>query len=232
VAQDLPINPSRISLCCLRVTRLNDDGTPADPPNNAFVSRKLISLQIRPDVQAASTKTLVGGCDSELLGVYNIPPIFMGQELTLSKGHLEPAMEEMLLGGTVIFDGSDIPVPIGVNWPSAGTTPPPVAIEAWARNILKDHPPGATDTRPSAPGGAAYPYTRYLWPMTRWAPDNNQLDADFQPINMVATVQGNVNWGVGPWGDQPHASGSQGFYVFDTITLPAESLTYTSTASS
>jgi hypothetical protein len=219
----------------MRFTRLNADGTPAAPPMNGYVTRKVITLQIRPSVQAAAVKSLVGACDSELIAVWNQPPIFMGNELSLAKGLLEPALEEMMTGGAVILDDSTPnAVPIGVHFPDGATTPPPICVEAWSRNVLKDHAPSTADIYPGvspAPPPRHYPFTRYLWPMTFWAPDNTQLDADFQPQAFVAAVQGNLNWGIGPWGDQPWPSGSQGFYVFDTIDLPAATGTYISSGS-
>jgi hypothetical protein len=226
MAQANAIAPARISVCAARFTRLDADGTPADPPKNGFVTCKIISVGMSPVITDADQKELAGGCD-DIIATWETPPKFRGWTLTLSKGLIEPALEELIFGGDVILDDSTIPVPIGMQWPAGGTTPPPVAAEFWSKAVLEDHQPGPSDT---GVVGRSYPYIRYVFPWTYWAPGDGTLDADLQPVGATASTRGNVNWGLGPWGDQPIASLSQGFYVYDD-DIPDCSTNYVSSGS-
>lgn len=224
--QATAIAPTKVNLCAARFTRLDADGTSAAPPKNGFVTHQLVSLGISVVVTDAEEKELAGGCD-QIIASWTSPAKSKGYTLSLSKGLIEPALEAMLFGGSLILDDSTIPVPIGRQFPAVGDSPPYVAAEFWSKLVTEDHSPGPADT--GIPN-RSYPYIRFVYPMTFWVPGDDTLDADFQPVLAEGTTRGNSGWGLGPWGDQPVAASAQGFYVYDD-DIPAASPNYISSGS-
>jgi hypothetical protein len=187
------ICPNSIQICALRVTRLNTDGSAAAGPNNAYVTDRLMTFTMTPDIEDGDDKVLVGGCDC-ISARYRSMDKLKGFTLALTSTAVEPAMMEMMLGATVIADGSTLPVAIGVNWPtqlscSAGQQPP-VAVEAWSKAWVDDR---------AAP---SYPYIRWVFPMSFWQMDEQELGNDFLEFSLNGYTRSNENWGTGPYNDQ------------------------------
>lgn len=197
---------SAIHLCRIRVTRVDATGNPLDVENNVYVSDKSIMLGTTPDVLAGEVKDQKGGCD-QLLATYRGQDILKRYNLELDQGVVEPALEEMLTGGSAIMDGSN--GVIGVWFPiPCGTQQPYVAFEAWEDLWDCDH-------QPSEP----YRYVHWIFPSTRWQKGASSLQNDFRLPKFTGFSQGNSAWGLGPFGDQPEAAEPTGGWFF-TNTIP------------
>lgn len=200
---------SLIHLCFVRVTRLDSVGNPVAGPNNVFVSDKSMMLNITPDVLAGEVKDQKSGCD-KLLATYRGQDILKRFNLELDLGVDQPALEEMLTGGSAITDTAGDP--IGVNFPlPCGTDQPFVALEAWQDLWDCDH-------QPSTP----YPYVRWVFPASRWQRGAVSLQNDFTNPKYAGFTLGNPNWGLGIFGDQPQAIEANGGRFYDTVIPTAD----------
>lgn len=217
------ICPTTLHLCRTRVTRLLADLTVAPAPNNAYVTESQIKLAYTVDVTNGASQELITGCNKPRV-TYRQPDRFNRFGFSLDLSALEPALVEMMTGATLILDGSAIPIPAGFNWPAVGSSPPPVAIEAWVDNWIND-----------AQAAAPFRYTRYIWPATYWRPDDGTLENDFKTESLAGFSQQNAGWGVGPYGDQlvggaAKAVGANGGVLYSD-TMPSPVCGYKSTAS-
>jgi hypothetical protein len=223
--QNPQICPTTIHLCRLRVTRLVASGAVASPPNNAYVTGSSIKLDYGIDVTDGEEKQLVTGCDTNRV-TYRGADKFKRFTFGLDLAALEPALVEMMTGAALILDSSTIPVPIGFNWPLLNSAPPPVAIEAWVDNWIDD-----------AQAATPFRYTRYVWPMTFWRPDDGTLENEFKTESLSGYSRSNSLWGNGPYGDQvepgtvtPKAITAMGGVIFSD-TMPASVCGYKATTS-
>lgn len=194
-----------LHLCFIRITRVSATGNPTPGPNNVYVSDKPMTLVVTPDILAGEVKDLKGGCD-QLLATYRGQDILKRYNLELNMAVVEPALEEMLTGGSIITVSTD---PIGVQFAAPCNTQQPfVAIEAWQDLWDCDH-------QPATP----YPYIRWLWPASRWQKGDVTLQNDFMQPKFTGFTVGNPQWGEGIFADQPEAAQPYGCYFFDT-TIP------------
>jgi hypothetical protein len=203
-----------IHLCRVRVTRLNDDGTPAAGPNNVYVSDKPLTLGITPTYEAGKDSTLVGGCDC-IIATYRGFDKLKRLEFELDLGALEWGLFEMLTGAAAILDGSDV---IG-NWFNdnafncSQAAQPNVAVEGWQT---------AWEDDGQSPD---FNYVHWLFPSTFWSVSGMTLENDFNQPKMTGFSRGNPAWGEGIYGDQPEAAGALGGGWY-TNTIPAASCGY------
>jgi hypothetical protein len=206
---------STVDICALRATRLNDDGTPADPPNNVYVVQDLIQLQFTPNIKEGTVRELVGGCGGCDLAYKEDEDVFQRFDLELQAARLEPGLLEMLLGTAVIQDSTDlIGAHLGVKI-SCGTPRARVALEAWSTRWLPTDEPDPV-----------YPHIHWLWVSTAWTLGQNTLQADFGPVVLSGKSRANSAWSIGPYGDQPEAALGQAMFWFDAGELPTATCDY------
>lgn len=181
-----PICPTNIHFCAFRTTRLNDDGSLAAGPNNAYVTGSPVTLSITPNVIAGEIKQVISGPDC-ICASYHGKDKLQFFDLGLDLCALEPGLIEMLTGSPLITDASDIPVPIGFSWPDqldcAEPGQPPVAIEGWATTWIDD-----------GPAPAPYGFTRYVWPMSFWQFDAWTVQNDFLVPKFKGWTRSNRVW--------------------------------------
>jgi hypothetical protein len=201
-----------IHLCAIRVTRLDDLGDPSPGPNNVFVSDNSIMLGVTPEIEAGEEKNLVGGCDC-IIASYKGKDKLKRFSLELDQGLLEPALLEMLLGGSAILDGVD---PIGMWWPSQlsceDDTQPNLCFEGWQDLWEDDHL--------SNEGG--FRYLHWIWPSTYWQIGDHSLQNDFNQPKVTGFSRGNPNWGLGIFGDLPEAAEPLGGWFYDDAKPTAQ----------
>jgi hypothetical protein len=198
-----------IRFCAFRVTLLDAFGNVAAGPNNSYVSGKGIDIAETLDIDAGTERTVRNGCDC-IVAEYKPDPIVKRRLLTLNRAALEPALESMMLGDTVILSGSD---PIGVSDASLVTcstnTRPRVAFEAWLDAYDVDHP------------DPDLPYVHFVWPSTKWTPGGTlAFGSDFQQPSLDGFSQENPLWGHGPYTDQPEAVSTRTYFY--TATAPPD----------
>jgi hypothetical protein len=199
------ICPAVIRLCAIRLTALDAVGNPVAGPNNVYVSSNSIMLSVKPNVEAGEDKTLVGGCDC-IIATYRGKDKLKWFEFELDQGVLEPGLQEMMLGSSVITDGDSNP--IGNWWPEqlgcdvAGQ--PNVCLEAW-QDLWEDDHQFATP----------YQFLHYIWPSTSWEIGDFELQNDFMQPKLTGYSRSNPAWGEGIFHDAPETVQPIGGYWFD-----------------
>ena len=204
----------------IRASRLDATGNPVAGPNNVVVSDKPITLNVTPVVEAGQDKTLTGGCDC-VIATYRGYDKLKRFDFELDTGVLEPALIEMLVGGTIISSGAD---PIGVWWSDqslqCGSTPQAnVMFEAWQDAWETDHQ------------HAVLPYIHWIWPSTYWQIGAHSLQNDFLQPKITGFSRGNTAIGDGIFGDLPalETIGPLGGFFYDD-TIPTATCGYESHA--
>lgn len=194
--RDTPCGLS-LGICRLRITLLDSTGCVASAADNSFVLADLISLQSTPNIETGTDTTLIGGCGCKIAS-YKAPDTIKRYDLTLTTPIKSAALEALLLtgnsAGSVLYDDSTDPVPVGFSAPTAlgcGEEQLPVAVEAWTKNWVDD----AQD--------ADLPWIHWVFPQTLWAPGQETANNDFAQPDFVGFSRTNSCWGDGPYGDGP-----------------------------
>lgn len=201
--------PCGVSLhvCTIRITVLDPDtGAVEDAEDNSYVTGKSLSVQVTPTIEAGADITLTGGCDC-VVASYRGTDKLKRFEFEMNVAALEPAMIAMMVGGTIINDGT---YDTGVAWPSAlecGEAEPAVAFEFWT-----DHWNGDAQD-------PDYPYIHHVYPQTRWQIGQQQYQNDFAQPVLTGFSRQNLAWGDGPYGDGPGADIRNGGWFY-TDTAP------------
>lgn len=196
-----------VSICALRVTKLDAVGLVAAGPNNSYVTDSLTEIQASPDIKTGDEVELANGCGCDIVS-YKNDDILKRWTLQVTLGRLEPALQSLLLGGDVIYDASDVPVPIGWHWPvqqlcSAGGQPN-VAVEAWAKAVDYDHQ------------DQDYPWWHFVWPWAKFQIGQVTLGSAASTIPVSGFTRSNPGWGLGPYGDAPEPIEQAGAVFLDT----------------
>jgi hypothetical protein len=208
--------PSAIHLCYARFTRLNAVGQPVAGPNNVYVINTPMMLTVTPDILAGEVRDLKGGCD-QLIATYRGQDILKRYNLELDIATVEPGLDEMLTGGSIILGGTSGTDPIGVqNQLACNTQQPYTAIEFW-QDLWN------CDNQPSSP----FQYLRWVWPSSRWQNGAVTLQNDFMQPKFTGFTVGNSNLGTGIFHDWPTTVQADGAYFFDN-TLPSAACGYQS----
>lgn len=219
MAQATAICPGSVHICKARFSRLNSDGTFKAGANSHVVTDAIMSVDFTPTVESGDDKKVVSGCDCIPLRYRGFDKL-MGFELKFQLTALNPSLNELLLGASLLVDTSTIPVPVGNVWPnqiSCATTPqPPVACEFWTDAWINDRqvdPPSR--------------YIRWVFPMAFFQLDASKLENDFFLPAFTGWTRQNPNW-VNVYGDWPAGIAGSfvgGAYFWDT-TQPASSCSY------
>lgn len=203
-------------ICRARFTRLTTVGNVASGPNNSWVTDKITELTITPEIETGDDRVLRNGCGG-IIASAKLPDLRKRWTLALSKGSVEPGLDELLLGDTVILAGS---TPIGT-WShpqigSAGLAPPPVALEVWAKNWAFDHQ------------DPTYPWIHLVFPMSEWQRAAETLSDDLAISPVAGFTRVNPLWGHGPYAAQPEAvaSGADRGLFFTATDPPAADCAY------
>ncbi len=175
--------------CLVRITRLDSNGN-VIAGNNAYVSDKLISVGVTPNIEAGNSFSVRNGCGCGVAR-RKFPDTFNWWELSLNTAALEPEMQAFMLGAETITDSGDV---VGLAFPSALSceeSAPAVAFEFWAENIV------------GSGKSADYPYFHWVFPSTTWVMGDNTFEEGPAQPTLNGTSQTNSNWGEGPYGDGP-----------------------------
>lgn len=174
-------------ICAARVTELDVLGNAG---GDVYVTDKQVSLAFAPNIDTGATFSQRNGCGCSLAR-FRSEDVFNWWDFTFTDGALEPAMQAMMLGTTVIVDGSD---QVGAHFPVAldcEDVRPQVGFEIWTKHIVGS----STDS--------AFPYIHWVWPATVWQVGDNTAEEDFMNPVLTGFSRSNPLWGSGPHGDGP-----------------------------
>jgi hypothetical protein len=211
---------STVEICAVRATRLASDGTVSPDADNVYIVQDLIQLQFTPNIREGEEREMIGGCGGCVIAHKTDEDNLRRFDLELQSGRLEPGLEEMLLGATVIEDTNG---PLGFLYGPARACGVPqnrVAFEAWSKRWTVDDEQDPV-----------FPWWHWVWPSVSWVPGQNTLQADFGPIVLTGKTRANTAWGFGPYGDQPaDVAGNQIGVWASAAELPVGTCDYSSTA--
>lgn len=194
-----------LSLCRIRVARLEPNGVPDPGAGNLYVSDAQISLTLGLEISEGDDFEQKNGC-GDICFAFKDRDKIKGLNLELSLCDADPQMAELLTGGTVFTSGSEA---VGYALPPVGDVGNEfgVSVEAWTKNIS-----GSTLD-------ADYPYVRWVMPKTFWTFSDKTFENG--PIVQAFTGKGeeNANWHDGPANDWDFTSTSLFQYAGDT-SLP------------
>lgn len=192
-----------LQFCRMRVAVLNPDGTPKEGAGNLYVTDQQISLGIGLNLEAGADMVQKTGCD-EIAFSHKTRDKVKNLTLQLSLAIAEPQITQMLIGGTLLLDGSGNTR--GYALPEVGEVgnEDGVSIEGWVKNI-----DGSTLN-------ADWPYIRWVLGKTFWTPADRTLENNPIVNNFTGTGEENANWGDGPANDWDYASDRLYQYAGDT----------------
>lgn len=207
-----------LHVCRIRVTRLAADGSVAAGPNNVYVSDEIVTVGKNPNLETGQESNLVNGCGC-IVATRKDPDRLKRYDFTMNQSALEPALQEMMVGATVILDESTDPVPIG-NWHpnqiGCDFEPSYVAFEFWVDAWVDDAP------------SVDWPYIHFLYPRMSWQEGNQTYGNEFTQPVLNGFTRSNDSWGEGVHGDQPEAvpTGVPGGWWYEDSVLPTAECGY------
>jgi len=178
-------------LCRTRVTQLDGLGNVVDAVGNSYVSDRMVSIGLEPNIEQGNTFTRRNGCGCAI-SRFKVNDIFNWFEFTFEDGALEPEMQAMMLGSDTITDGADV---VGLAFGSAlacDDDPPAVALEFWTQHLDEN---GGLDE--------FHPYIHWVFPYTSWQLGGNTAEEDFMANALTGFSRSNARWGQGPYSDGP-----------------------------
>jgi hypothetical protein len=215
-----------MSLCAARFTRLDPTtGFLAPGPNNSYVTTQTISLGFDPVVSEGEDRELRGSCDCMIVQ-FKANDILKRWNLTLNMGQREPGLEELLTGAAAIH-AQDATL-IGANHVAplaCGANPPAVAVEGWSKAMHDDAQRGD------------WPWIRWVWLYSIWAPGGGTLEAGFQQPAFTGSSRSNPQLDLDAvYGDFPAGVANQltehGGWFHDTFKPASTDCNYAAASSS
>jgi hypothetical protein len=174
----------------MRVTKVDAQGNVSGSVDNSYVSDKLVSIGLSPNIETGNTFSLRNGCGCSI-SRFKSNDVFNWFEFTFAGGALEPEMMAMMLGAETIEDGTDI---VGIAFPgnlACDEDEPAVALEFWTKHIVGSGQDGT------------YPWIHWVFPKTVWQLADNTAEEDFLQTALTGFSRTNTQWGSGPYGDGP-----------------------------
>lgn len=194
-----------LSLCRLRIARLDASGVPEPGAKNLYVTDSQISLTLGLEISEGDDFEVKNGCGDICFSFKDRDQI-KGLNLELAVCTADPELTELLTGGDLLTSGGDT---VGYALGSVGSVGNEngVSVEAWTKNIS------------GSSLDADYPYVRWVFPKTFWTHSDRTFENG--PITHSYTGEGqeNVNWFDGPANDWDYTSDRLFQYAGDT-TLP------------
>lgn len=207
-----------INVCAARYTRLNSLGNVADPPDNTIVSDATLSVAVTPVYADGADVEQRSGCDCVVVS-YRSEDVFKRWELEMPQTKLQPSVQEMLLGGTLVTgsDGSaTVPTGIAYAGPVAcGQSRDRVQVEFWTMHVTD----GSDAQDPT------FPWIHHVYPNMSFTLSNQTYEGGtFANPTLSGFTRTNSQWGDGPYGDGPGVDMPHGGWFYtDDPTLPTAS---------
>lgn len=178
-------------VCAVRLTKVDCNGNVVAGSTNSYVTDKLISIGLSPNIETGTTFSLRSGCGCSI-SRFRGEDIFNWFEFTIAAGGLEPEMLALMLNAETIVDGADI---VGLAFPSESESCDPcsdsVALEFWTKHIVGSGQDGI------------HPWIHWVFPMSVWQMGDNTAEEDFLQTALTGFSRTNTQWGDGPYGDGP-----------------------------
>lgn len=188
-------------VCATRVTRLDENGSPMTGAGNGLVSNALISAQIDPDVEAATTSTVKNACGDVCATARDCDKL-LGVNVTLNLCQLDAQLLYFAIGGDLFLDlaGDGVGDVLGMQLPlSTDACANGVALELFAKAW-----DGGQQATPPFGGGTAVAYYHFVFPKVTFQIGQNTFEDAFATITLNGYSSENSNITAnGPYDDWP-----------------------------
>jgi len=177
---------------CMRLSRLSATGAPIVGPDNLYVTDSLVRVNYTPRYETSDPVTKRNGRGRLCL---NVPGTrqFAGMDLTIEVCEDDPALTELLQGGSVLTTGVGADV-IGYQFPGADDADATFGLEVWTEAWTGDS------------RDPALPWFRYAFPLCSVSQGERSASAEPDENTYEGTASANAAWGDGPLGDWTHDS--------------------------
>jgi hypothetical protein len=177
---------------CMRLSRLDATGAPIVGPDMMYVTDSLVRVNYTPRYETTDAVTKRNGRGKLCL---NVPGRrqFAGMDLSLEVCEDDPALVELLQGGSVLTTGAGADV-IGYQFPGTDEADATFGLEVWTEAWNGDS------------RDAVHPYFRYVLPLCSVSQGERSLAAEPDENTYEGTASANAAWGNGPVNDWTHDS--------------------------
>ena len=209
----------QVSVCALRVARLQDDGVPLPGADNLYVSDALAELTVTAVYTDGEEIEENNACGATLVS-YRAPDTFKRLDFTLNLVIPDPELSEMLSQNSEAITASGGRV--GYGYPSIGQLPSlgGVSLEFWSKQIDD----GTQD--------ADFPWAWWVMPRARnLRVGDRTFGSGAVPTSFAGQAYENENWFDGPLNDWPSTS-DRVLQWIPSATIPEAACGYASLASS
>jgi hypothetical protein len=200
---------STLTVCAMRVIRLDTDGTPLAGESSLYVTDSLILLGHTPITPDRERLEQLNGCGDQCVLYLGPPKPVESDDLTMNLCSLDAELVEMLAGGTVITEDYDT---VGyLSATDSSINEDGVSIEAWSI---------AWAGRERKLKGASPAYWRHFWPKTTWTVGATTLENGVGVLPLTGVGEVNSGWGTGLAADPiPVSVGESvhGYWLDDAI---------------
>lgn len=176
-------------ICVLRATLVDAAGNVV-AGDNSYVSDKVISIGVRPNIEEGATFSSRNGCGCSIAR-FKANDTFNWFEFTLAQNALEPELQAMMLGSAVITEGADVVGQAFTGALECEDDEPAVALEFWTKHILGSGQDGI------------HPWIHWVFPKTVWRLGDNTFEEGIANPTLEGFSRTNTQWGGGPYGDGP-----------------------------
>lgn len=193
----------------LRVCKLDATGAPITATGSYFTTNGFLKLSFTPEYTSGD-EVEVKAADGSTCVYYQTLDTLKRVAITLDICGPDPELSQILAGGTLLSDGSDV---VGLASPAAGSlaTPNGIGIEVWSKAVL------------NGKIAATNPYWRWVFPYAQMhAAGERTLENGALANSFEGWGLGNEEFGSGPLGDWVYTTASPYQYA-RVAAFPASS---------
>lgn len=174
----------------IRGTRIDECGAPAGGVDGAVVTKGFAEVSMTDNVESPD-EFKPKNAQGEFEATERSRPQLNWIETVVSLTRVSPPFFEMLTGSRLIYDDSDIPMPIGFATDTDTYASASFALEVWT-NIAKSQ--GAA----CGVGGRRYGYLLLPWLLEGTIGDFTIANAEIS-FTITSITSSGSDWGVGPY---------------------------------
>lgn len=177
-------------VCALRVSRLSSTCACVAGATNAVVSSAIVRLQASPEYETGDEFVQKNGCGDIVINIKDADRL-KRINLTMELATRDMSLLELLTGGTVYTEGSDI---VGFARRGVGASAPdPVAMELWTKAVSSS---GNCVTEAAA-------WWRWTYPKATFTLGDVSHENGIGLVQLTGTAEANPNYGNGCFDDWP-----------------------------
>lgn len=205
-----------VSLCALRVTSLNLNGSTVIGASTSYVTDSMVKVTRKPVYEAGDELKEKNGCGAVYVD-YLSPGSKVRDDLDFDFLTTDPNLLSLFIQqGSVLTSGQAI----GFAAPPIGQVSGQVSIELWTKRVKG----GAVDPD--------FPYAHHLFPYVQNLQEGqHDFSSSIGHLLLTGSAVENQNWFDGPANDWPAVGSNRTYQWIPATTLPTANCTFTAVAS-